>query len=108
MFDLQVEEVNHYITDGGFVNKNCFDEGTQFIYSQVRFLMGWLRSSDPSQRTRVIIATNPPMNPKGCGSSRCSGPGRRSTLASGEARGAALVRHRRGRQRPWRLRDLSR
>lgn len=43
-----------------------FDEGTQFAERQVRFLMGWLRcADDPDQRTRVIIATNPPLASEG-------------------------------------------
>lgn len=39
------------------------DEASQFHESQVRFLMGWVRSVDPSQRCRVILATNPPEKP---------------------------------------------
>ena len=42
-----------------------FDEGTQFAEVQVRFLMGWLRSTDPKQRKRVVIATNPPLTSEG-------------------------------------------
>lgn len=42
-----------------------FDEGTQFAESQVRFLMGWLRSVDVNQRCRVVIATNPPLSSEG-------------------------------------------
>lgn len=43
-----------------------FDEGTQFAEIQVRFLMGWLRcADDPKQRTRVVIATNPPLSSEG-------------------------------------------
>lgn len=43
-----------------------FDEGTQFAESQIRFLMGWLRcADDPNQRTRVVIATNPPLSAEG-------------------------------------------
>ena len=41
------------------------DEGTQFAYQQVRFLMGWLRSVNPGQRKRVVIATNPPLTTDG-------------------------------------------
>lgn len=41
------------------------DEGTQFAYQQVRFLMGWLRSVKPGQRKRVVIATNPPLTVDG-------------------------------------------
>lgn len=43
-----------------------FDEGTQFAEVQIRFLMGWLRcADDPDQRTRVVIATNPPLSSEG-------------------------------------------
>lgn len=43
-----------------------FDEGTQFAEAQIRFLMGWLRcADDPKQRTRVVIATNPPLSSEG-------------------------------------------
>lgn len=52
-----------------------FDEGTQFAEVQIRFLMGWLRNSstdehgllieNPNQRTRVVIATNPPLSAEG-------------------------------------------
>ena len=43
-----------------------FDEGTQFAEVQIRFLMGWLRcADDPNQRTRVVIATNPPLSSEG-------------------------------------------
>ncbi len=42
-----------------------FDEGTQFIETQVKFLMGWLRHEDPKQRTRIVIPTNPPLTADG-------------------------------------------
>jgi len=42
-----------------------FDEGTQFAYTQVRFVMGWLRHENPEQRTRVVIPTNPPLTADG-------------------------------------------
>lgn len=41
------------------------DEATQFTELQVRFLMGWVRSADPKQRCRVVLATNPPMTSEG-------------------------------------------
>lgn len=42
------------------------DEATQFAKSQILFLMGWLRcADDPNQRTRVVLATNPPLAPEG-------------------------------------------
>lgn len=37
-----------------------FDEGAQLAKQKVRFVLGWLRSVDPKQRRRAIIATNPP------------------------------------------------
>ena len=44
----------------------AIDEGTQVAESQIRFLMGWLRSADDkNQRKRVVIATNPPLSSDG-------------------------------------------
>lgn len=42
-----------------------FDEATQFVYSQIRFISAWNRSSKPGQRCRVVLATNPPLTPAG-------------------------------------------
>lgn len=39
------------------------DEAGQFLESQVRYLMGWVRSIDPDQRCRTVLATNPPEKP---------------------------------------------
>jgi hypothetical protein len=41
------------------------DEATQFAESQVRFLMGWVRSEDPNQRCRTVLSTNPPLQAEG-------------------------------------------
>lgn len=41
------------------------DEATHFAESQIRFLMGWVRTEDPKQRTRVVLATNPPLTAEG-------------------------------------------
>jgi len=41
------------------------DEATQFAEIQIRFLMGWLRSTDKNQRKRVVLATNPPLTAEG-------------------------------------------
>jgi len=41
------------------------DEATQFAEIQIRFLMGWLRSTDKNQRKRVVLATNPPLSAEG-------------------------------------------
>jgi hypothetical protein len=65
LYDLQVEGANHYITKGGFINKNCFDEGAQLSRAKVQFVLGWLRSVDPNQRRRVVIASNPPTGGEG-------------------------------------------
>jgi hypothetical protein len=43
----------------------CFDEGTDFLYSQYRFIIGWNRSADPAQRCRVVVGSNPPTMPEG-------------------------------------------
>ena len=42
-----------------------FDEATHFAEIQIRFLMGWLRSTEPKQRCRVVMATNPPLSSEG-------------------------------------------
>lgn len=43
----------------------ALDEATQFSEQQVRFLMGWVRSTDPKQRCRTVLATNPPLSTEG-------------------------------------------
>lgn len=43
----------------------CFDEATEIPRYMVEFLMGWKRSSQPGQRTRVIMTFNPPTTPEG-------------------------------------------
>ena len=42
-----------------------FDEIPDFSESQFRYLMAWNRSTDPSQRCRVVCAGNPPTTPEG-------------------------------------------
>lgn len=41
------------------------DEAAQFLRSQVEFLMGWVRSDEPGQRTRTVLASNPPVTADG-------------------------------------------
>jgi hypothetical protein len=41
------------------------DEATHFAKSQVQFLMGWVRTDKPNQRTRTVLATNPPLAAEG-------------------------------------------
>jgi hypothetical protein len=42
-----------------------FDEGTDFLESQYRFIIGWNRSTDPNQRCRVLVTSNPPTTADG-------------------------------------------
>lgn len=42
-----------------------FDEATEFTESQVRFVMGWNRSTRPGQKCRVVLTFNPPMDEAG-------------------------------------------
>jgi hypothetical protein len=42
-----------------------FDEGTDFLESQYRFIIGWNRSTDPKQRCRVLVTSNPPTTADG-------------------------------------------
>lgn len=41
------------------------DEATHFAESQIRFLMGWVRTETPGQRCRTVLATNPPLSSEG-------------------------------------------
>lgn len=41
------------------------DEATHFAEMQIRFLMGWNRTENPSQRCRTVLATNPPLTAEG-------------------------------------------
>ena len=43
----------------------CFDEGTDFLVSQYRFIIGWNRSADETQRCRVVVGSNPPTTAEG-------------------------------------------
>jgi hypothetical protein len=38
----------------------CFDEGAELSQEKISFVMGWIRSTDPDQRCRAVIASNPP------------------------------------------------
>lgn len=42
-----------------------FDEAANFLESQVRFLMGWVRTTDPRQQTQTLLCFNPPTNAEG-------------------------------------------
>jgi hypothetical protein len=42
-----------------------FDEGTDFLHSQYRFIVGWNRSVDPQQRCRIVVGSNPPTTAEG-------------------------------------------
>lgn len=41
------------------------DEAVHFAESQVRFLMGWVRSTVEGQRCRVVFGSNPPLSDEG-------------------------------------------
>lgn len=43
----------------------AIDEATHFAKSQIQFLMGWVRTDKPGQRTRSVFATNPPLTAEG-------------------------------------------
>jgi len=41
------------------------DEAVHFAEAQIRFLMGWVRSTTPGQRCRVVFGSNPPLSDEG-------------------------------------------
>lgn len=42
-----------------------FDETTNFLVQQVRFLLGWLRTTTPGQRCQALFTFNPPTTAEG-------------------------------------------
>lgn len=42
-----------------------FDEAANFLEAQVRFLLGWLRTTTPGQRCRALLTFNPPTSAEG-------------------------------------------
>lgn len=42
-----------------------FDEATNFLVQQVRFLLGWLRTTVPGQRCQALFTFNPPTSAEG-------------------------------------------
>lgn len=42
-----------------------FDEAPEFSQTQVEFIIGWLRSTDPNQITQVVLTFNPPTDGEG-------------------------------------------
>lgn len=42
-----------------------FDEATEFARSMVEFITAWLRSTDPKQKTTVLLTFNPPTDDEG-------------------------------------------
>lgn len=42
-----------------------FDEAANFLESQVRALLGWLRSVDPNQKCQALLTFNPPTSVEG-------------------------------------------
>ena len=51
-----------------------FDELTDFLESQYRFIIGWNRSANPEQRCRVLAASNPPTTAEGLWVTKYWGP----------------------------------
>lgn len=41
------------------------DEAANFMEAQVRFLMGWVRTTDPNQSTQTLLCFNPPTTAEG-------------------------------------------
>jgi len=43
----------------------AIDEAAQFLWSQIQLMIGWNRSTDPNQRCRCVLASNPPISSEG-------------------------------------------
>lgn len=42
-----------------------FDEASNFLEAQVRFLLGWVRTTTPGQQTQALLTFNPPTSAEG-------------------------------------------
>jgi len=56
---------DHQKWQGRAHDLKAYDEVTEQREFQVRFTMGWTRSSDPNQRCRVLMTFNPPTTAEG-------------------------------------------
>lgn len=56
---------DHQKWQGRAHDLKCYDEVTEMREAQVRFTMGWTRSSDVNQRCRVLMTFNPPTTTEG-------------------------------------------
>lgn len=56
---------DHQKWQGRAHDLKAYDEVTEQREFQVRFTMGWTRSSDPNQRCRVLMTFNPPTTSEG-------------------------------------------
>lgn len=56
---------DHQKWQGRAHDLKAYDEVTEMREAQVRFTMGWNRTSDPSQRCRVLMTFNPPTTAEG-------------------------------------------
>lgn len=74
LYDITVKDTNHYVSYNGFVNKNCIDEAAHFAESQIRALMGWVRTTVDGQRVRVVFGSNPPLSDEGAWIFKMFGP----------------------------------
>jgi hypothetical protein len=56
---------DHHKWQGRAHDLIAYDEVTEMREAQVRFTMGWARTSDPAQRARVLMTFNPPTTAEG-------------------------------------------
>lgn len=56
---------DHQKWQGRAHDLKAYDEVTEMREAQVRFTMGWARTSDATQRARILMTFNPPTNAEG-------------------------------------------
>ncbi len=66
---IQFGACQHLGDEAGFQGQphdfKGFDEAAQFLEKQIRFILAWMRTVEPGQRCRAVMATNPPMSADG-------------------------------------------
>lgn len=59
------QEADKYKWKGRPHDLYIFDEAADFSESQIDFVTGWLRTTAPGQRTRIVLLSNPPTSSEG-------------------------------------------
>lgn len=64
-FGANQHDGDESVWQGRAYDLKIFDEVCHFLEKQIRFHLGWIRSTDQKQRCRAVLTSNPPINSDG-------------------------------------------